>query len=66
MNESWRLATGFNYALQENLDMHMSYTLVYLADMEVQQTKSRSGGSVSGEYKNAALHVIGGGLVWRF
>lgn len=66
MNESWRLATGFNYALQENLDVHMSYTLIYLGDMEVQQTKSRSGGSVSGEYKNAALHVVGGGLVWRF
>ena len=40
--------------------------LIYLGDMDVQQTKARSGGSVSGEYKNAALHVLGGGVVWRF
>lgn len=66
MNESWRLATGVNYALQENLDVHMSYTLVWLGDMEDQQTKRRSGATVSGEYSNAALHVMGGGLVWRF
>lgn len=66
MNEAWRLATGVSYALQEDVDVHMSYTLIYLGDMDVQQTKARSGGSVSGEYKNAALHVLGGGVVWRF
>ncbi|MBV4485008.1 OmpP1/FadL family transporter [Pseudomonas sp. SWRI153] len=66
MNEAWRLATGVSYALQDDVDVHMSYTLIYLGDMDVQQTKSRSGGSVSGEYKNAALHVLGGGVVWRF
>lgn len=66
MNEAWRLATGVSYALQDDIDVHMSYTLIYLGDMDVQQTKARSGGSVSGEYKNAALHVLGGGVVWRF
>lgn len=66
MNEAWRLATGVSYALQEDVDVHMSYTLIYLGDMDVQQTKARSGGSVSGEYKKAALHVLGGGVVWRF
>lgn len=66
MNEAWRLATGVSYTLQDDVDVHMSYTLIYLGDMDVQQTKARSGGSVSGEYKNAALHVLGGGVVWRF
>ncbi|WP_426159429.1 OmpP1/FadL family transporter [Pseudomonas sp. TSRC2-2] len=66
MNEAWRLATGVSYALQDDVDVHMSYTLIYLGDMDVQQTKARSGGSVSGEYKSAALHVLGGGMVWRF
>lgn len=66
MNDSWRLATGLNYQLEEGLDLHMSYTLVWLGDMDVQQTKARSCGSVSGEYANAALHVLGGGVVWRF
>lgn len=66
MNDSWRLATGFNYKLEQNLALHMSYTLIWLGDMDVQQTKTRSGGSVSGQYANAALHVLGGGVVWRF
>lgn len=66
MNESWRLATGINYAVDEGLDLHMAYTLVWLGDMDISQTKSRSGDSLSGSYDNSALHVIGGGATWRF
>lgn len=66
MKENWRLATGINYAVDEGLDLHMAYTLVWLGDMEIQQTKSRSGDSLSGSYDNSALHIIGGGATWRF
>ena len=66
MNESWRLATGINYAVDEGLDLHMTYTLVWLGDMEINQTKSRSGDSLSGSYDNSALHILGGGATWRF
>ncbi|VVO43088.1 hypothetical protein PS723_06116 [Pseudomonas fluorescens] len=66
MGDTWRLVTGFSYAVDDSLDLHMSYTLVWLGDMDVQQTKSRSGGTVSGGYSAAALHVVGGGAVWRF
>lgn len=63
---SWRLATGINYALDDGLDLHLAYTLVWLGDMDIQQTKSRSGSSLSGSYDNSALHILGGGAVWRF
>lgn len=63
---SWRLATGINYAVDEGLDLHMTYTLVWLGDMEINQTKSRSGDSLSGSYDNSALHILGGGATWRF
>ncbi|MDT4864846.1 hypothetical protein FQZ97_996200 [compost metagenome] len=66
MNETWHLATGINYQLEEGLDMNLSYTLVWLGDMEVDQTKRISGQRTSGEFSNAALHVLGGGVVWRF
>ncbi|MNF64935.1 putative outer membrane protein precursor [compost metagenome] len=65
MGENWRLATGVNYALDANTDLHFAYTLVWLGDLPDQQTK-KTGGSVSGEYSNAALHMLGGGVVWRF
>jgi len=66
MNDAWRVATGINYALSKDLDLHASYTLIWMGEMSTQQTKNSNGQSVSGEYRDAALHVIGGGMVWRF
>ncbi|MFJ4352842.1 OmpP1/FadL family transporter [Pseudomonas sp. NPDC089428] len=66
MGETWRLATGVNYQVEEGLDLHLAYTLVWLGNMDVDQTKSRSGNTLSGTYKNSALHILGGGATWRF
>jgi long-chain fatty acid transport protein len=66
MGEAWRLATGVNYQVDEGFDLHLAYTLVWLGDMDVEQTKTRSGNTLSGTYDNAALHIIGGGATWRF
>lgn len=66
MGESWRLATGVNYAVDDGLDLHLAYTLVWLGDMDVDQTKARSGNTLSGSFDNSALHIIGGGATWRF
>ncbi|WP_325435512.1 OmpP1/FadL family transporter [Pseudomonas nitroreducens] len=66
MGEAWRLATGVNYELEEGLDLHVAYTLVWMGDMDDEQTKSRSGETLSGTYRNAALHILGGGATWRF
>ncbi|MEK1905214.1 MAG: outer membrane protein transport protein [Pseudomonas sp.] len=66
MNETWRLATGINYQLEEGLDLHLAYTLVWLGDMDNEQTKARSGNSLSGSYNNSSLHILGGGATWRF
>lgn len=63
---SWRFATGFNYAMDDNLDLHLAYTLIWMGDMDINQTKRRSGESLSGSYENSALHIIGGGATWRF
>ena len=64
--DAWRLATGVSYMLDEGLEAHASYTLVWLGDMDVHQTKTRSGTTLAGSYENSALHVLGGGLTWRY
>jgi len=66
MGETWRLATGVNYQVDEGLDLHLAYTLAWLGNMDDEQTKARSGTTLSGSYRNAALHIIGGGATWRF
>lgn len=63
---SWRFATGVNYQIEEGLDLHLAYTLIWLGDMDTHQTKRRSGNTLSGTYENAAIHALGGGAVWRF
>lgn len=66
MGEAWRLAAGVNYSVDRSLDLHLAYTLVWLGDMDIDQSKSRSGNTLSGSYDNSALHIIGGGVTWRF
>ena len=65
MNDTWRLATGLNYQVDEGLDLNLAYTLVWLGDMGIEQSK-RSGDTLSGELSNSALHIVGGGATWRF
>ena len=66
MGEAWRLAAGVNYQVEEGLDLHLAYTLVWLGDMDIDQTKARSGSTLAGSYDNSALHILGGGATWRF
>ncbi|WP_223162350.1 OmpP1/FadL family transporter [Salinicola halimionae] len=66
MNEAWRLATGINYRWDDQLDLVLNYTFIYLGDMDVDQTKNLSGQRVSGEYSSTYLNVFGGGVRWRF
>jgi long-chain fatty acid transport protein len=65
MNETWRLATGLHYELADDMDLNVNYSLAWLGDMDVHQSK-RSGETLSGQYPNSALHIIGGGVTWRF
>lgn len=65
MSDTWRLATGLSYKLAEDTDLNLNYTLVWMGDMDVQQSK-RNGQTLSGSYRNSALHIVGGGMTWRF
>lgn len=65
MNDAWRFATGINYQMTEEMSVNMSYTLIWMGDMEIEQTKG-NGDKLSGEYPDAALHVLAGGATWRF
>ncbi|PNA04991.1 aromatic hydrocarbon degradation protein [Pseudomonas sp. FW215-R3] len=66
MNESWRIATGATYALNENTDVNVSWAMVWLGDMPVDQAKSVSGNRISGQFDNAWIQSINGNMSWRF
>jgi long-chain fatty acid transport protein len=66
MSESWRIATGATYALNENTDVNVSWAMVWLGDMPVDQAKAVSGNRISGQFDNAWIQAINGNMTWRF
>jgi long-chain fatty acid transport protein len=64
--ESWRIATGATYALNKDTDINVSWAMVWLGDMPVDQTKSISGKHVSGEFDDTWIQTLTGNLTWRF
>ena len=65
MAESWRIATGATYALDKDTDVNVSWAMVWLGDMPVDQTKP-SGNRVSGQFDNAWIQALTGNMTWRF
>lgn len=66
MAESWRLATGATYALNKDTDVNVSWAMVWLGDMPVDQTKSLSGDRISGQFDSAWIQAVTGNMTWRF
>lgn len=66
MGESWRIATGATYALNQDTDVNVSWAMVWLGDMPVEQSKSVSGNQLSGQFDNAWIQALSGNMTWRF
>lgn len=63
---SWRLATGATYALAPDTDLNISWVMVWLGDMPVDQTKPLSGDRTSGQFDDAWIQAVTGNMTWRF
>ena len=66
MAESWRLATGATYALNKDTDVNVSWAMIWMGDMSVDQTKSLTGSRISGQFDNAWIQTVTGNMTWRF
>jgi len=69
MQDAWRLGTGLTYALDAQTDLNFSYSLVWMGDMPVSQSKSQPASDpaqVSGSFDNAWLQAVSSSMTWRF
>ncbi|MGZ9739687.1 OmpP1/FadL family transporter [Pseudomonas azerbaijanorientalis] len=66
MAESWRLATGATYALDKDTDVNLSWAMIWIGDMPVDQTRNVSGNRISGQFDNAWIQAVTGNMTWRF
>jgi long-chain fatty acid transport protein len=63
---AWRLGTGATYALDKNTDLNLSWEVVWMGDLSVDQTKPLSGQRTSGQFSNAWIQTLTGNMTWRF
>ena len=66
MGETWRVGTGATYAVDPSTDLNLSWDLVWMGDLPVEQSKSLSGERLSGQYSNAWIQTVTGNMTWRF
>ena len=69
MGDAWRLGTGLTYALSKETDLNVSYSLIWMGDMPVSQTKSQPASDpaqVSGSFDNAWIQAVSSSMTWRF
>ena len=63
---TWRLGTGATYSLDQNTDVNLSWDLIWMGDMPVEQSKKLSGERLAGEYRNAWIQTLTANMTWRF
>ncbi|MCY1398451.1 Outer membrane protein P1 [compost metagenome] len=66
MGAAWRFAAGVTFALAPDTDANLSWTTIWLGDMEIDQTKNLSGNRTSGQFDDAWLQALSGSMTWRF
>ena len=65
-DSTWRLGTGATYSLDQNTDVNLSWDLIWMGDMPVEQSKKLSGERLSGEYSNAWIQTLTANMTWRY
>lgn len=69
MGESWRFGTGLTYSLDKQTDVNLSYELVWLGSMSVEQENSRPSTEpkrISGAFENSWIQALSASGNWRF
>lgn len=66
LGAAWRLGTGATYSLDKDTDLNLSWSLAWLGDLDVEQSKPLSGERTSGQFGNAWIQTVTGNMTWRF
>lgn len=69
LGSTWRFGTGLTYALDQQTDLNLSYALVWMGDMKIDQEKQlplNDPKRVSGEIEDAWIQAVSVNATWRF
>ena len=69
LGSTWRFGTGMTYALDQHTDLNLSYAVIWMGDMEIDQQKQRpltNPKRVSGKIEDAWIQTLSAGATYRF
>jgi long-chain fatty acid transport protein len=69
MGETWRIASGFTYALDLQTELNLSYAFIWMGDMPISQQKSlpiAEPKQTSGSFEDAWIQAVSASATWRF
>jgi len=69
LGSTWRFGTGLTYALDRQTDLNLSYALIWMGNMEIDQQKQLPPNDpkrVSGEIEDAWIQAVSASATWRF
>ena len=64
--DSYRFALGGQYPLKENLTLGLGYTLLWMGDLDLNQTGGPLSGTIAGTYEDTMLHFFSANLQMKF
>jgi long-chain fatty acid transport protein len=66
VGDTWRFGLGGLYTYSEKVTLGTAYELAWGGDMPMTVSRGPAAGTVSGEYKNTAIHVLSLNMNYKF
>jgi len=64
--DTWRFGLGGQYQWREDLLVGFGYTLAWLGDLEMDQTRGPLSGRIAGDYEDSLMHFLAVNFRWTF
>lgn len=64
--DGWRFAVGGKYALQDNMDLGLGYSLLWMGDLDLDNQGGPLSGRLAGTYEDSHIHFFALNLRVRF
>lgn len=64
--DSWRFSLGGQYPVKDNMTVGLGYTLLWMGDLDLNQTGGPLSGTIAGTYEDTMLHFFSVNLQMKF
>jgi long-chain fatty acid transport protein len=66
VGETWRFGLGGQYRYSQNVTLGGAYELAWIGDLPMNVSRGPVAGTVSGEYKDTAIHVVSLNMNYKY